>query len=138
MMAYLGSSPFVTRTFDPKLRLFELAPQPHRFYPRAMGNMVVGRIVAMGGELQDFRIGQCVFAWAPIADCHVLPADRVHPLGELTPEQALCIDPASFALGADQGPDHEDVGGDGVAHGGILGAAGPGCKRAGPGISSGP
>jgi 2-desacetyl-2-hydroxyethyl bacteriochlorophyllide A dehydrogenase len=100
MMAYFGSSPFVTRTFDPKLRLFEPAPQPHLFYPRAMGNMVVGRIVGMGGELQDFRIGQHVFAWAPIADCHVLPADRVHPLGELTPEQALCIDPASFALGA--------------------------------------
>jgi threonine dehydrogenase-like Zn-dependent dehydrogenase len=97
MMAYLGRSPFASKTFNQKLRLFEPAREP--FYPRPMGSMVVGTVEQAGGEVRDLQPGQRVFAWAPIADAHVLPASEVRPLGELTAEQALCIDPASFALG---------------------------------------
>jgi threonine dehydrogenase-like Zn-dependent dehydrogenase len=52
-----------------------------------------------GENAGGLRPGEQVFAWAPIADVHVLPAASVKRLGMLTPEQALCIDPASFALG---------------------------------------
>jgi threonine dehydrogenase-like Zn-dependent dehydrogenase len=62
-----------------------------------MGSMMVGRLEQTGnGTLAH---GTTVYAWAPIADLHVLPAADVLPLGDLKPEQALCIDPASFALG---------------------------------------
>jgi len=99
MMAYLGRSPFATRTFNQQLRLFEPAGS-HDFYPRPMGNMVVGAIDWTGQEVRGLRRGQRVFAWTPIADLHVLSAAKVRALDDLTPEQALCIDPASFALGA--------------------------------------
>jgi threonine dehydrogenase-like Zn-dependent dehydrogenase len=100
MTAYLGRSPFANKVFNRDLRLFEPARAPPDFYPRPLGNMVVGAVEWLGGDVRELRLGQLVFAWAPIADVHVLPADKARPLGELTAEQALCIDPASFALGA--------------------------------------
>lgn len=99
MMAYLGRTPLATRVFNPSLRLFETAQGPQPFYPRPMGSMVVGVIEWAGGEVERLRPGERVSGWAPIADVHVMPAASLRPLGELTPEQALCIDPASFALG---------------------------------------
>jgi len=99
MMGYLGRSPLTSRSFNHDLRLFEPPQEPQPFYPRPMGSMVVGAIEWAGRDIEHLRQGQLVFAWAPIADVHVLPAAKVCPLGDLTPEQALCIDPASFALG---------------------------------------
>jgi len=103
MLAYSGRSPFATRVFDHDLRLFESAPAPQDFYPRPLGSMVVGVVEWAGRnvpELQpDVRPGQSVYAWAPISNVHVLPAKAVCALDDLSPEQALCIDPATFALG---------------------------------------
>jgi 2-desacetyl-2-hydroxyethyl bacteriochlorophyllide A dehydrogenase len=99
MMAYLGRTPFASRVFNPALRLFETAPAEVAFYPRPMGSMVVGTVDWAGEHADGLRPGEQVFAYAPIADVHVLPAASVKRLGKLTPEQALCIDPASFALG---------------------------------------
>ena len=97
MMAYRGETPHASRVFNPSLRLFENAPAP--FYPRPMGSMVVGAVDWAGEQAGDLRPGDRVFGFAPIADVHVMPAANVGRLGALTPEQALCIDPASFALG---------------------------------------
>jgi 2-desacetyl-2-hydroxyethyl bacteriochlorophyllide A dehydrogenase len=99
MMAYLGRTPLASRVFNPSLRLFETAPEPQPFYPRPMGSMVVGTVEWAGGAVDGLRPGDQVFGWAPIADVHVMPAASLRPLGELAPEAALCIDPASFALG---------------------------------------
>ena len=99
MMAYLGRTPFASRVFDSTLRLFETAPAQAAFYPRPMGSMVVGVVDWAGDDAGGLRAGEQVFAYAPIADVHVLPVGSVKRLGDLTPEQALCIDPASFALG---------------------------------------
>lgn len=99
MMAYLGRTPFAARAFNSTLRLFETAPPQAPFYPRPMGSMVVGVVDWAGENAGGMRPGEQVFAYAPIADIHVLPAVSVKRLGDLTPEQALCIDPASFALG---------------------------------------
>jgi threonine dehydrogenase-like Zn-dependent dehydrogenase len=99
MMAYLGRTPFARRRFDPALRLFEPVNGANEFYPRPMGSMMVGTVEWAGADVTRVRCGARVFAWAPVADLHVLPAVAVRPLGRLAPEQALCIDPASFALG---------------------------------------
>jgi threonine dehydrogenase-like Zn-dependent dehydrogenase len=99
MMAYRGETPHASRVFNPSLRLFENAPTPQPFYPRPMGSMVVGTIEWAGEQAGDLRPGDQVFGFAPIADVHVMPAASVGRRGALTPEQALCIDPASFALG---------------------------------------
>jgi threonine dehydrogenase-like Zn-dependent dehydrogenase len=99
MMAYLGRTPFARRRFDPALRLFEPVKGASEFYPRPMGSMMVGTVEWAGADVARLRRGTRIYAWAPIADLHVLPADAARPLGGLAPEQALCIDPASFALG---------------------------------------
>src|SRR5262245_53213294 len=99
MMGYLGRNPLTSRAFNQKLRLFETTDEPQSFYPRPMGNMVVGAAEWTGDKVRHVQQGQLVFGWAPIADVHVLPAAKLHPLADLSPEQALCIDPASFALG---------------------------------------
>jgi threonine dehydrogenase-like Zn-dependent dehydrogenase len=99
MMTYLGRTPFASRAFNATLRLFEAAPAQATFYPRPMGSMVVGVVDWAGENAGGLRAGDQVFAWAPIADIHVLPVASVNRLGKLTPEQALCLDPASFALG---------------------------------------
>ena len=62
--------------------MFEPAPAAD-YYPRPMGNMVVGEILSAASDVQGLLAGQPVFAWAPIADVHVLPADKVHPLADL-------------------------------------------------------
>lgn len=100
MMAYKGRSPFAHRVLDPDLRIFEDRKEESPFYPLPMGNMIVGEVEWAGADVQDITTGTKVFAWGPIADRHVLPANKIEPLGKLDPEQALCIDPASFALGA--------------------------------------
>lgn len=46
MMAYSGGSPFATRRFNPELRLFEDRGVRNNFYPRPMGSMTVGEVVA--------------------------------------------------------------------------------------------
>jgi threonine dehydrogenase-like Zn-dependent dehydrogenase len=100
MTAYTGNSPFAHRVFNPQLRLFEDRGVQESFYPRPMGSMFVGRIEWGGNEVEQFEPGQIVYGWGPIADRHVLPATKVSLLAGLTQDQALCIDPASFALGA--------------------------------------
>jgi len=47
----------------------------------------------------SFAVGDEVFGWLPIADWHVVAMDKLSPLDGLTPEQAVCIDPATFAIG---------------------------------------
>jgi threonine dehydrogenase-like Zn-dependent dehydrogenase len=100
MMAYKGHSPFARRALDPDLRIFVDRDPARTFYPLPMGNMFVGEIEEAGAEVSGLAPGDKIFAWGPIADRHILPAGKVEALGKLTPEQALCIDPASFALGA--------------------------------------
>lgn len=100
MMAYRGRSPFARRKLDPDLRIFENREEDSAFYPLPMGNMFVGEVEMAGPEVDGLAPGDRVFGWGPIADRHVLPAGKVEPLGTLTPEQALCIDPGNFALGA--------------------------------------
>ncbi|HKJ61526.1 MAG TPA: zinc-binding alcohol dehydrogenase [Hyphomicrobiales bacterium] len=100
MMAYKGRSPFAHHGLDPELRIFMDRDEGNPFYPLPMGNMFAGEIEAAGPEVNGFVAGDLAFGWGPIGNRHILRANKLEPLGALTPEQALCIDPASFALGA--------------------------------------
>lgn len=100
MMAWSGRSPFARRSFDKTLRIFQDRPGAGDFYPRPMGSMMVGEVEWVGPAVSSLTVGQDVYGWAPVADMHLMPATSLLPLGELSPEAALCIDPASFALGA--------------------------------------
>jgi threonine dehydrogenase-like Zn-dependent dehydrogenase len=101
MTAYFGSSSVSIKHFDPKLRVFVETPEANRshFYPRPMGNMTVGVVEQVGEAVTAFAVGDRVFGWLPIANWHLVVESQVRSLGNLTPERALCVDPASFALG---------------------------------------
>ncbi|MEA5533139.1 zinc-binding dehydrogenase [Crocosphaera sp. XPORK-15E] len=101
MMTYDGSSPFLKKKLDSELRVFvDNSDEVQRhFYPRPLGNMTVGIVEAVGKEVQSVTVGEKVFGWLPVANYHVISANKIQSLGELTPEQALCIDPGNFALG---------------------------------------
>jgi threonine dehydrogenase-like Zn-dependent dehydrogenase len=99
MLGYSGTSTFTSKVFNHSLRLFEEGQLATDFYPRTMGSMVVGEVLSAGQAVEGLKPGSLVFGWAPIADVHVLRASDVQPLDDLSVQQALCIDPASFALG---------------------------------------
>jgi threonine dehydrogenase-like Zn-dependent dehydrogenase len=100
MEAYWGSSPFRGKTMDAKWRLFRPNPDSGSIlYPGTLGNMTVGTVEAVGAEVDALSVGDRVYGWLPIADYHNAAADALFPLDGLTPEQALCIDPANFAIG---------------------------------------
>ena len=101
MSAYLGSSPFVTKRLDAEWRVFteQCEGDAPPFYPRPLGNMTVAEVEELGSDVDSLSVGDWVFGWLPVADRHVCPAVKLRRLGGLTPEQALCVDPASFALG---------------------------------------
>ena len=101
MEGYHGSSPFLKRSLDQNMRIFldNTEDASSILYPGTLGNMTVGVVEEVGSEVESLTVGETVFGWLPVADFHVSPADRLYPLDGLTPEQALCIDPANFAIG---------------------------------------
>jgi len=101
MSAYHGSSPFLKKRLEPEWRVFleNRKDVQHHFYPRPLGNMTVGVVEQLGSEVRSLAVGDTVFGWLPVADWHVSFANKLQPLDALTPTEALCIDPASFALG---------------------------------------
>ena len=102
MAAYFGHIPLASKRFNQELRLFEAVSvgEAVGYYPRTLGNMVVGDVEKVGTAVETLEPGQRVYAWAPISDRHVAAANKFIPLDGLTPEQALVVDPAAFALGA--------------------------------------
>lgn len=102
MSAYHGYSPFFKKTLNSQLRVFLGNSQEDNrdFYPRPLGNMTVGVIEDVGNEVQSLKIGDTVFGWLPIANRHIVSSQKIQPLDGLMNDQAMCIDPASFALGA--------------------------------------
>jgi threonine dehydrogenase-like Zn-dependent dehydrogenase len=86
--------------------------RPRITFPRALGNMIVGRITEVGEGVEGFAPGDRVYGYLPLRDVHVVPAappvpagphrnvyDRVRPLPPgLSDEAAVCLDPADAAL----------------------------------------
>ena len=98
MATYRADGPFRDNVFDMEKRLFLPAVRPP--WPCPLGNMTVGRVVATGVAVTQFRVGDMAYGWLPVANYHVVRAHELFHLEGLTPAQALCIDPAIFALGA--------------------------------------
>jgi threonine dehydrogenase-like Zn-dependent dehydrogenase len=69
-------------------------------YPVALGNMVVGKVVEVGADVDRLKVGDTVFNYGSFREEHVWP-DTVRQLPDGVPWQAaVCLDPADFALGA--------------------------------------
>jgi 2-desacetyl-2-hydroxyethyl bacteriochlorophyllide A dehydrogenase len=61
MTGFLGSSPFLNRSWDPKRRLFVEGEQSWSFPMKAMGYEEVGRVVEVGREVTKVREDQVIW-----------------------------------------------------------------------------
>ena len=98
---FRGQDPFVENRFDEELQLFlsdnEAKARPFGMRP---GNMWVGKIIEIGEGVEGFSIGQRIAGFGPLRNTHTLNAkDALIMPEEMTWKQAVCYDPAQFALG---------------------------------------
>src|SRR5687767_4550757 len=99
LMGYRGEAIFNTHRYDPEMRILVPHEQATTGFPRALGNMIVGRVVEAAPDVQGMKAGDRVYGHAPLRDEQVVQADRFEKLPDgLSPEAALCADPADAAL----------------------------------------
>jgi len=58
----------------------------------------VGVVTAVGAEATRFAPGERVFGYGPIREEHQAEEGRWYPLGNLSPQDAVCVDPAHVAF----------------------------------------
>ena len=63
-----------------------------------VGNMVVGKVSEIGEAVTSLQIGDAVFGYGPICEVHQAPAEHWYRLGNLSPTDAVCVDPAHVAF----------------------------------------
>ena len=102
MGVVLGTASFMQKQWNGQLNLMLPRTKPHnaKMYV-GVGNMFVGSVVATGKSAKRFKVGDRVYAHGRFRTVHQAPEGALHPLVDgLTPEAAMCIDPAEFALAA--------------------------------------
>jgi threonine dehydrogenase-like Zn-dependent dehydrogenase len=104
---FSGESPFERHRFDSDLRLFvprdeeQQAKSPAPPGGRFAGNTAVGVVTEVGPGVTAFQPGDRVYAYGAACEVLTKAESAVHLLDPpLTATDAVCIDPAIFALGA--------------------------------------
>lgn len=78
---------------------FYRGPYADRF-PMGLGNMCVGRISELGEGVQGLKVGERVAGHGHLRETHTWRADAVRRMPDrMTWKEAVCFDPAHFALG---------------------------------------
>ena len=101
MSAYRGETPFVAQDFDLTQRIFVPRRPDQPFYPTALGCWGVGKVIEIGPDVTQFKVGDVVHAPMLHRPSNVKTASDVFLLAPtLAPEVALFSDPTLFALSA--------------------------------------
>lgn len=104
---FRGEDPFAADLFDEDWRLFrKREPAAHETNGNekpVLGNQWVGVIEERGSAVQDFRVGERICGYGGIQETQLVKAVN-NPYLHRVPERmswknALCLDPAQFALG---------------------------------------
>ena len=91
-----------TSPFDRK-RGIHHGPPAQPKYPQRLGNMAVGEVIEIGGEVNRWKVGDHVFSHLPIRETHTLKSDHVRTVpSNMAPEAIVYTDPAGVALCAIQ------------------------------------
>ncbi len=68
-------------------------------FPMGLGNMCVGTITEMGEGVEGYSVGDRVAGYGHLRETHTWPARGVRLMsGRMTWKEAVCFDPAQFAL----------------------------------------
>jgi len=93
--------PAAKQAYEPVLGALMPIPeeQARKAFPRPLGNMAVGLVTEVGGDVRRFKPGDRVFGHFPIRETLTVDETHTDPLPEgLSPEAAVCLDPAVMAL----------------------------------------
>ena len=87
--------------WDGELRLHRRGEAAAERFPRGLGNMCTGEVVEVGSEVENLKVGDNVFAHAPVREIHTVAASSllISPPGA-SPQALMYWDPTDFALGA--------------------------------------
>lgn len=104
---FRGTTPFIDGKFDEEWRVFaerdEDEPRGIEFGELPLGNMFVGTIVEKGCEVTEYEVGDRVCSYGPIKETQIVKAVDNYKLRKMRKEasakNAVCYDPAQFALG---------------------------------------
>jgi len=102
---FRGETPFLREQFDPEWQLFLPREEDEgvKFGEWNMGNQWVGVIVERGSQVTDYDIGDWVCSYGGIRETHIVPAVDNYRLRKMPKgmswKNAVCYDPAQFALG---------------------------------------
>lgn len=105
---FKGISPFMREKYDSEWQMFvpreESEEAGVKFGEWNLGNQWVGRIVEKGSDVTDYEIGDRVCSYGGIRETHIINAVNNYRLRKLPDnvswKNAVCYDPAQFALGA--------------------------------------
>jgi threonine dehydrogenase-like Zn-dependent dehydrogenase len=100
----ISGSAFDKKVWDKELRMF--LPRPDEETPttpaapaeRGIGNMVVGTVSEVGPEVTRWQVGDRVFGYGQIREVVQSAETLWYPLGNLSHEDAVCVDPAHVAF----------------------------------------
>lgn len=104
---FRGTSPFIDGKYDPEWQVFAQRDEDEErgivFGDLPLGNMFVGTIIEAGADVVDYAVGDRVCSYGPIKETQIVNAVDNYKLRKMSPEasakNAVCYDPAQFALG---------------------------------------
>lgn len=104
---FRGTTPFIDGKFDDEWRIFvdrdEDEPRGIVFGDLPLGNMFVGTIIEIGSDVTEYEVGDRVCSYGPIKETQIVNAVDNYKLRKMSKDasasNAVCYDPAQFALG---------------------------------------
>ena len=103
---FRGLTPFMDEDFNEEWRMFmprEKGSKPGIVFGEfQLGNMVVGKIIEVGHDVTEFKIGDNVSTYGPIMETVIVNAVNNYKLRKMPEgakwQNAVCYDPAQFAM----------------------------------------
>src|SRR5690625_4835406 len=108
LAAFRGESPHVDDYYDEEWQAFlprdaSQGSGDVEFGNWNLGNQWVGKIIKVGSDVKDYRIGDRVCGYGGVRETHnVVAVDNFYLLkmpSSMSWQNAVCLDPAIFALG---------------------------------------
>ena len=105
---FRGTTPFIDGKYDSEWKVFakrdEDEPRGIEFGDLPLGNMFVGTIIEAGEQVVDYVVGDRVCSYGSIKETQIINAVNNYKLRKMAKDasakNAVCYDPAQFALGA--------------------------------------
>jgi threonine dehydrogenase-like Zn-dependent dehydrogenase len=104
---FRGTTPFIDGKYDAEWKIFaqrdQDEPRGIEYGDLPLGNMFVGTIVEAGKDVVEFAVGDRVCSYGPIKETQIINAVDNYKLRKMSKrasaKNAVCYDPAQFALG---------------------------------------